>query len=311
MSLPANARPRFDHGPLGYAHNRLDRMAAARDHASSIPALLDAPETRMLAFSGDRVLLRGSQETDDPWFSQAETRGFGSSTDLVFLGRDERGGIFAVRFDPPPEESEGVAPTNDLRTMATAGRVAAETLGILAEAKAILHWHRSHRFCSTCGHASTLAAWGWRRECPNCGTHHFPRTDPVVIMMAVDGDRCLLGRQPRFAPGMYSCLAGFLEPGETIEAAVRREIAEEAGVQTGAVTYLASQPWPFPASLMIGCIAEATSTAITIDRTELEDARWFTRAEVQAALAGAHPDGVICPPPMAIAHGLMRAWAET
>jgi NAD+ diphosphatase len=299
----------FSHEHLGYAHNSLDRLANLRDHENAIPALLDEPAARVLALAGDRVLLRTNGDDADPWFSLAETRGFGQPTETVFLGRDERGGIFAHRFDPPAEESEGSAATNDLRTMATAGAVPPETLGILAEAKALLHWHRSHRFCSNCGRPSNLAAWGWRRECPHCGTHHFPRTDPVVIMLAVDGDRCLLGRQPRFVPGMYSCLAGFMEPGETIEAAVRRELMEEAGVDTGEVVYLASQPWPFPASIMVGCLARATSTALTVDRTELEDARWFGRDEVQAILEKRHPDGVVCPPRMAIAHGLMRAWA--
>ena len=312
MAKLSDRRFRFNLSALGYAHNRLNRLADARDHANAIPALLDEPSARILAFSGDRVLLRAQAEAEkeDPWFKLTETRGFGTATETVFLGRDERGAVFALRFDPPLEESEGAPPTNDLRTMATASSVPPETLGILAEAKALLHWHKSHRFCSNCGHASALAAWGWRRECANCGTHHFPRTDPVVIMLAVDGERCLLGRQPRFVPGMYSCLAGFVEPGETVEAAVRRELAEEAGIGTGTVSYLASQPWPFPASLMIGCMAEATSTTITIDEMELEDARWFSRDEVRAILAGTHPGGVMCPPPMAIAHGLMRAWAE-
>ena len=136
------------------------------------------------------------------------------------------------------------------------------------------------------------------------------RLHRVVIMLATDGDRCLLGRQPRFPAGMYSCLAGFLEPGETIEAAVRREIGEEAGIACGAVTYLGSQPWPFPASLMIGCLVEAASTEIAIDQDELEDARWFTRDEVKAMLAGRHPAGFTCPFPMAIAHHIVRAWVE-
>jgi NAD+ diphosphatase len=138
---------------------------------------------------------------------------------------------------------------------------------------------------------------------------HFPRTDPVVIMLAVDGDACLLGRQPRFPKGMYSALAGFLEPGETIEAAVRREIQEEAGVACGEVRYFASQPWPFPSSLMIGCFAEARSLALEVDRVELEDARWFPRDEALALLERRHPDGLAAPIPMAIAHHLLKRWA--
>jgi NAD+ diphosphatase len=150
---------------------------------------------------------------------------------------------------------------------------------------------------------------GYRRDCPACGAEHFPRTDPVVIMLAIDGERCLLGRQARFAPAMYSCLAGFVEPGETIEDAVRRETAEEAGIAVGRVRYHASQPWPFPSSLMIGCHAEAISRDIVRDEAELEACRWFGRAEVQAMLAGLHPDGLKCPPDIAIAHHLIKAWA--
>lgn len=310
MPLWPDLAPSFPHEILGYAQNSLDRLANLRDHASAIPALLDEAAARTVAFSGDRVLLRHHPaDYQDPWFSIPEARSLGAATELVFLGRDSRGGIFAHRYGPPPEESEGAPPTNDLRSMATAGSVPPDTLGILAQAKALLHWHRSHRFCSGCGHPSVLAGWGWRRDCTRCGTHHFPRTDPVVIMLAVDGERCLLGRQPRFVPGMYSCLAGFMEPGETLEAAVRRELMEEAGVEVGQVAYLASQPWPFPASIMIGCIAQATGTTITIDHQELEDARWFSRAEARAMIEGHHEGGLICPPPMAIAHGLMQAWA--
>jgi NAD+ diphosphatase len=142
-----------------------------------------------------------------------------------------------------------------------------------------------------------------------CKAIHFPRTDPVVIMLAVDGDACLLGRQPRFPKGMYSALAGFVEPGETIEAAVRREVREEAGVVCRAVQYFASQPWPFPASLMIGSFAQAESRALEVDRVELEDARWFSRDEAIALVEGRHPDGLLAPAPMAIAHHLLKRWA--
>ena len=155
-----------------------------------------------------------------------------------------------------------------------------------------------------------MAQGGYRRDCPACNAQYFPRTDPVAIMLAIDGDRCLMGRQARFAPGTYSCLAGFIEPGETIEDAVRREIAEEAGIRIGAVVYHASQPWPFPMTLMIGCFAQATSTEIVPDTDELEDCRWFTREETLAMLAGEHADGLATPPRMAIAHTLIRAWAE-
>jgi NAD+ diphosphatase len=188
--------------------------------------------------------------------------------------------------------------------------VAPEHLPPLAEAKAMLHWHARHRFCANCGAATNVVCGGWKRECPACATEHFPRTDPVVIMLTVAGDRCLLGRSGRFAKAMYSCLAGFVEPGETIEEAVRRETLEETGIRCGRVAYFRSQPWPFPMSLMIGCHAEALSTDIVVDRTELEDARWFTREEAALMLMRRHPDGLGTPPPVAIAHHIIRAWVE-
>src|SRR5690606_35678132 len=143
----------------------------------------------------------------------------------------------------------------DIRSLLMSEALPEHELGAAAEARSLVHWHRSHRFCALCGALSKMANAGWRRDCPQCGAAHFPRTDPVAIMLAVDGERCLLGRQPRFAPGMYSCLAGFVEPGETLEDAVRREIFEEAGIRIGRVRYLASQPWPMPSSLMVGFFA--------------------------------------------------------
>lgn len=160
---------------------------------------------------------------------------------------------------------------------------------LAATAKAVLQWHSTHRFCSSCGVASGMSHAGWQRSCPACGAHHFPRTDPVVIMLVTRGNKLLLGRSAAWPEGMYSLLAGFVEPGETLEAAVRREVFEETGITTGAVSYLASQPWPFPASLMFGCIAEATSETITLDPAELEDALWVTREELIEVMAGQHP----------------------
>ncbi|QJU57862.1 NAD(+) diphosphatase [Sphingomonas sp. AP4-R1] len=183
-----------------------------------------------------------------------------------------------------------------------------------AVARSLLDWHARHRFCAFCGHASDLARAGWGRLCPNCGTEHFPRTDPVVIMLAEHERgpqaRVLVGRQPTFPPGRYSALAGFLEVGESIEGAVARELAEEAGVRAGAIRYVASQPWPFPSQLMIACIAEVADPTVTLDMNELEDARWVDRDEVFAALAGDESAPFQAPPPYAIANTLLRAWAE-
>lgn len=178
---------------------------------------------------------------------------------------------------------------------------------LAATAKALVQWHRSHGFCASCGAASLLSQGGWQRTCPACSTQHFPRTDPVVIMLVTHGNAALLGRSPGWPEGMFSVLAGFVEPGETLEAAVRREVMEEAGITCGAVSYLASQPWPFPASLMIGMRTEATTTDITLDPEELEQALWVTREDLVQVLAGQHP--LIRPPRRgAIAEFLLRNW---
>ena len=226
----------------------------------------------------------------------------------VFLGLDGGQPLFALDV---PGDTEPVLDGGTFQDMRPAAFVLpARDTAIAGQAKALIDWHRRHGFCPNCGHATEFADGGYRRTCPRCGTEHFPRTDPVVIMLAIDGERCLLGRQARFPPGMWSCLAGFVEPGETIEEAVRRETLEEAGVACGRVAYFASQPWPFPMSLMIGCHAEALTTEITVDRSELEDARWFHRDEVAAMMLRRHLDGLTVTHPFAIAHHIIRAWLE-
>ncbi|QYK41878.1 MAG: NAD(+) diphosphatase [Paracoccaceae bacterium] len=178
---------------------------------------------------------------------------------------------------------------------------------LAATAKAVLGWHRSHGFCAVCGARSEPVQGGWQRRCTACGANHFPRTDPVVIMLVIHGNRALMGRSPGWPQGMYSCLAGFVEPGETIEAAVRREVVEETGVTIGRVRYAASQPWPFPASLMIGCVAQALTETLTPDPAEIEDARWIGREEMVEVMAGRHSD--VRPARRgAIAHALISAW---
>ena len=195
-------------------------------------------------------------------------------------------------------------------------RAAFDTIGLLrddeaplfAAALSLAWWHSRHQFCANCGASTEIERGGWSRRCPECTAQHFPRVDPVVIMLAEHEGRLLLGRQPQYPPRRYSALAGFLEPGESIEAAVARELHEEAGIAVADVTYVASQPWPFPSSLMLGCHARALGSDLTIDTTELDDARWFTRDEVVAALAG-HPDATFQPPPrFAIARTLLEQW---
>ena len=297
---------------LGYVTNPLDRRGDLRDRPDEIQKRRAQADAGVLVFAGDLSLLKRHGDALEGLFAPHEVAALGTTRATLFLGLDGTRPLFADEIDAEAAErfaDDANVMVIDARTIAVQGLLPASLIGPLAEAKALLHWHRKHRFCAACGAPSRVSSAGWKRICEACETEHFPRTDPVVIMLAVRGDKCVLGRQARFPPGMYSCLAGFLEPGETIEAAVRRETLEEAGVRTGQVRYLASQPWPFPASLMIGCIAEALNDDLTIDGEELEHARWFTRDEVRLMIEGTHPEGLLAPQPMAIANAIMRAWA--
>lgn len=225
----------------------------------------------------------------------------------IYLG-DRDGMPFLAATIASPDPLPAPYGTLDMRSMVISGSVAAEDVASIAHGWSLLSWHANNRFCAHCGEVCKITQAGYRRSCTACGREHFPRLDPVSIMLVVDGGKCLLGRQPRFQPGMYSCLAGFIEPGETLEDAVRREIMEEAGIEISAVRYHSTQPWPFPHTLMIGCFARADSTAITMDAAELEDCRWFGREEIGAMLNGS--GDLKTPPPMAIAHQLIRTFYE-
>ena len=220
------------------------------------------------------------------------------SAPTLFLGLDGD----APRFASLPSE---LPPVPAFGLLAQLGETDAP---LFACALSLANWHRRHGHCSVCGHDSDIVRGGWSRRCPHCGAEHFPRSDPVVIMLAEHDGRLLLGRQPHYPPGRYSALAGFVEPGETIEAAVARELKEEAGIDVADVRYVASQPWPFPSSLMIGCRARALGDALTIDFNELDDARWFTREEVTAAVAGDSQAPFQAPPHWAIASTLLDDW---
>ncbi|ESR25537.1 NADH pyrophosphatase [Lutibaculum baratangense AMV1] len=257
----------------------------------------------------DRALLRLDGEGFGLLFSRSEAEALGASpADPLLLGHDDEGPVFAlpVPEEPPQETIKAI----DARSIAVQGLLPPDLLGVVAQAKSLLDWHRRHGYCGTCGHPTRFADFGYRRDCGHCGAKHFPRTDPVVIMLVTHGEACLLAHEPRFAENMVSTLAGFLEPGETIEDAVRREVVEETGVEVGRVTYHASQPWPFPSSLMIGCLAEAKGRELTIDPAEIAWARWFSREDVTRMIAKEHPEGIFVPPPTAIAHQLMRHFAE-
>jgi len=298
----------------GFSTNPLDRRAELREQPKAVAALRARSEVRFAVVAGETPILRRSAaEGAHVWFDAAGADGLGEPAEEVFLGLDPAGlphfGRLIGRERAEPLRARDDLVVTDLRSVALKRLLPPEELGPLGEAKALLDWHARHRFCAQCGAPTRPACAGWKRECTACPAQHFPRTDPVVIMLAVRGEACLLARQARFAPGMVSCIAGFVEPGETFEDAVRRETWEEAGLRTGAVRYLCSQPWPFPSSLMIGCLAEALNDDIVLDRTELEDGRWFSRVEAVALLEGRHPDGLFCPPHMAIANTVLRAWA--
>jgi NAD+ diphosphatase len=298
---------------LGYTESLLDRAAAYRTDADAMAKLVDDPKSGFYVVGGELVVAKRHGEHGDPLFSQDELHAVGEPRERVFLGFCGGVGQFGVAIAPETAEalkSRDELLVTDLRSIAVQGLVDPVHLPPLAEAKAMILWHARHRFCSNCGAATTVVDGGWRRDCPACKAQHFPRTDPCVIMLAVKGERCLLGRSSRFVPNVWSTLAGFVEPGESIEDAVRRETLEEAGVVCGRVAYFASQPWPFPMSLMVGCHAEALTDTITVDTTELEGARWFDRDEVAAMLTRQHPDGLLTPPPLAIAHHIIRAFVE-
>jgi NAD+ diphosphatase len=301
------------HPRLGYTASAIERAASCRDDAAGLAKLSADGAAGFYVVGGELVVLKSQGDECDPLFSSAEAHALGNARENIFLGLMRRAPRFGLGLDPAavePLKARNDLKITDLRSIAVQGLVEPEHLPPLAEAKALLGWHARHRFCPNCGAPTRVVQGGWRRDCPSCKAEHFPRTDPVVIMLAIAGDRCVLGRSPRFAATMWSCLAGFAEPGETIEEAVRREVLEETGIACGRVNYFASQPWPFPSSLMIGCHAEALSETIVIDRSEIEDARWFDRAELALMLGRRHPDGLTTPPPVAIAHHIIRSFVE-
>src|SRR5215469_8833495 len=230
----------------------------------------------------------------------------------IFLGLDGDRAVFALDISAAnnPTKEGPLAGLGFFRDARAAGQmVSIKEAAIIAQAKALIDWHQRHGFCPRCGAPTRIMDAGYRRLCDRCNAEHFPRVDPVVIMLATDGDACLIGRGKQFPPGMFSALAGFMEPGETIEEAVRRELMEEASVKVTEVTYYATQPWPFPSSLMIGCFAKAESRAAKVDENELAEVRWLERSVARAVIAGEHVEGLRLPPPIAIAHHLIRTWA--
>jgi NAD+ diphosphatase len=287
---------------LAFAGHALDRA----DHVRADPARLAAlavPEARLLLLDG--LIPRPGEGDGLRWGRVADA---GEGAELVFLGLLAGEAVFGA----VPEGGDTDPAFARRETWAALGRLGAEDLALYGGARSVLDWHARHRFCSACGQSTTIAKAGWQRDCPSCAASHFPRVDPVAIMLVEHQGRLLLGRNSRFPPGSYSALAGFVEPGETIEEAVAREVLEEAGVRVRDVRYVASQPWPFPSQLMIGCHAMADDDTLTIDATELEDARWFPRGEIAEAIeTGEASTGFKAPTSRAIAHYLLGWWLES
>jgi NAD+ diphosphatase len=299
-----------------FAGNPLNRASERRVDADWLKARLDDPDTLAVALWNGKPLVEDApgdaKAVRIAYLSVPMAREIVASEErLLFLGLWKETAVFAVDIDGSADPADGplrgLGRFEDLRGVAL--RLPANDAAILATAKSMFEWRRKHGFCANCGQPSLAVDGGWKRVCPSCRTEHFPRTDPVVIMLPTFGDRCLLGRQAIWPKGMYSALAGFLEPGESIEEACAREVMEEAGLTATKVRYHSTQPWPYPSSLMIGLFAEVSDDNATPDQTELEEVRWFTRAEIQALLRGELP-GVFAPGAMAIAHQLIKAWAE-
>jgi NAD+ diphosphatase len=284
--------------PLGFTGARLDRADQMRTNVEAFAAALADPRATCLALDGiDFVPGEGGGllwEPLDPADGCA----------LMLLGIDDTGAPRFVR-----ETAAGMRVDARSRTvMRLLPLLSTEEAALYGGARSLVDWHARHRFCAVCGAPTALFRGGWGRRCGSCNAEHFPRVDPVVIMLAEYEDRVLVGRQPGFPPGFFSALAGFVEPGESLEEAVARELFEEAGIHVSDVSYVASQPWPFPSSLMIGCRAVATGAALTLDATEIEAAMWVDRAEVRAALAGDMGASFLAPPPLAIARYLLEDW---
>ncbi len=283
---------------LAFTGSRLDRA----DHVRADPERLAGYmnwKARVLALDG--LMPAIGDDGGLVWGTLADAP---EDAELCFLGLDEGKACFAA-VPPKGDASPRMANPRLWSLMAT---LRPDDLAIYGGARSLTDWHARHRFCAACGGATKLAKGGWQRDCTACGASHFPRTDPVTIMLVEYQGKLMLGRGLGWPEGSFSALAGFVEPGESIEEAVNREVLEEAGITVRDVSYIASQPWPFPSQLMIGCHSHADSDELTIDETEMAEINFYTREEVEAALAGNGP--FRCPPRHAIAHHLMQWWVK-
>jgi NAD+ diphosphatase len=298
-----------------FAGNPLDRASDRRRDEAWIAEKLAAPDSLGVALWNGKVFVENAKGGDGAQIAYLSAAMAGELAQgaerLLFLGLWKDTAVFAVDLDGPADPADGplqgLGRFDDLRAIALA--LPPTEAAIMATAKQMFEWRRRHMHCAACGQPSEVAEAGWKRVCPSCKAEHFPRTDPVVIMLPTKGEKCLLGRQAAWPKGMFSALAGFLEPGETIEEACARELMEEAALRASKVRYHSTQPWPYPSSLMIGLIAEVENEDAAPDQTELDEVRWFTREEARVLITGALP-GARAPGAMAIAFQLIKAWAD-
>ncbi len=287
----------------GFTGGKLDRADEIRRDPAALIAMRARADARWLVMDKLNPVIRPGEQPSILWAYRSDVPHDALS---IFLGVDGDAPRFAAAAPADELVADFGGEVMDARAAGT--MLPADEAAIVAQARSILDWHQRHGFCAVCGAPTVLAKAGYARSCSGCKAEHFPRVDPVVIMLAVRHDHALIGRQPRFPKRFLSALAGFVEPGESLEEAVRRELWEEAGITTSRVRYLASQPWPFPSSLMIAAFAEADGFEVKLDEDELEEVRWVTKDEVRAALAGT--GDWLAPPPMAIAHTLLKSWVE-
>jgi NAD+ diphosphatase len=299
---------------IAFCGNPLNRAGNQRSDAAWLATLRANQSAHVLPLLRLQPLLTGAEGADAAQLcfvdgTRASTLGDEDATE-VFLGLDGETAYFARDVSSLADPAAAVSNLGHFREARAAATALPEAqVAILGQAKALLDWHQRHRFCARCGSPTLLADAGYRRVCPSCKAEHFPRTDPAVIMLVTAGERCLLACNKRFTGGHYSTLAGFVEPGESIEEAVQREVMEEVGVRVGHVRYFASQPWPFPSSLMIGCFAESVTRDIAIDGDEIVAARWFERETVRKLISGESKE-IGLPRRDAIAFHLLKTWAE-
>lgn len=323
MSDAIHSLPR---GINTFANNPLNRRGELRNDKAWLDEKLRSPDSLVIPFWRlQPLILPPVSEEEGPdagWLRPDMVKTPpGTESTTIFLGTKNEKAFFAKSISAAIDAEkdnpfEGIGEFQDLRAMA--GVLPAGDAAILAQAKSMIDWHDRHKFCAACGNKTKVADAGYKRECERCESEHFPRTDPVVIMIVTHGDKALLGRGPQWPKRMFSALAGFVEPGETIEEATAREVHEETGIRVKSVSYHSSQPWPFPSSLMIGCIAEAETTEITLDETELAEAAWFDKRDLVEAVEVAENNPpyrgpkhlpALIPPPFAIAHQIIKAWA--